>query len=129
VIVLDTHAWLWWLSAPERLSDAAAEAIGEASRIGVSTLSAWELAMLVSRRRIELDREVATWVGQGLADERVESLAPNAQVAVSASLLDAKNFPGDPVDRLIYATTRSLGATLITRDKAIRAFDAQSTLW
>jgi PIN domain nuclease of toxin-antitoxin system len=129
VIVLDTHAWLWWLSAPERLSDAAAEAIGEASRIGVSTLSAWELAMLVSRRRIELDREVATWVGQGLADERVESLAPSAQVAVSAGLLDAKSFPGDPVDLLIYATARSLGATLITRDRAIRAFDAQSTLW
>ena len=129
MIVLDTHAWLWWLSAPERLSDAAAEAIGEASRIGVLTLSAWELAMLVSRRRIELDREVATWVGQGLADERVESLAPSAQVAVSAGLLDAKSFPGDPVDRLIYATARSLGATLITRDKAIRAFDAQSTLW
>ncbi len=129
MIVLDTHAWLWWLSAPERLSDTAAEAIGAASRIGVSTLSAWELAMLVSRGRIELDREVAAWVGQGLADERVESLAPSAQVAMSAGLLDTMSFPGDPVDRLIYATARSLGATLITRDKAIRTFDSQSTLW
>jgi PIN domain nuclease of toxin-antitoxin system len=38
-------------------------------------------------------------------------------------------FPGDPVDRLIYATARSLGATPITRDRAIRAFDRQDTLW
>jgi PIN domain nuclease of toxin-antitoxin system len=129
VIVLDTHAWLWWLSAPERLSDAAAAAIERAPRIGVSTLSAWELAMLVSRQHITLDREVSAWVGQGLAGERVESLAPSAQVAVTAGLLDAKGFPGDPVDRLIYATARSLGATLVTRDRAIRAFDPQGTLW
>lgn len=129
MIVLDTHAWLWWLSAPEKLSDTAANAIERAPRIGVSTLSAWELAMLSSRGRIALDREVSTWVGQGLAGERVEPLAPSAQVAVTAGLLDADHFPGDPVDRLIYATARSLGATLVTRDRAIRAFDPQGTLW
>lgn len=129
VIVLDTHVWLWWLSAPERLSDAAAEAIDRASNIGVSTLSAWEVAMLVARGRIVLDRGVSEWVGQGLADARVEALAPSAQVAVAAGLLDAKSFPVDPVDRLIYATARSVGATLVTRDRAIRTFDSQCTLW
>lgn len=129
VIVLDTHAWLWWLSAPDRLSDAATKAIAEASRIGVSTLSAWEVAMLVARGWITLDRDVSSWVGQGLADARVEPLPPSAEVAVEAGLLDLRSFPGDPVDRLIYATTRSLAATLITRDRAIRAFDSHSTLW
>ncbi len=129
LIVLDTHAWLWWLSAPERLSVAAAEAIDRASSIGVSTLSAWEITMLVERGRIALDREVSSWVGQGLADARVEPLAPSTQIAVAAGLLNAKAFPGDPVDRLIYATARSLGATLVTRDRAIRTFDPQGTLW
>jgi PIN domain nuclease of toxin-antitoxin system len=129
VIVLDTHAWLWWLSAPERLSDAASEAIDQAANIGVSTLSAWEIAMLATRGRITLDRDISTWVGQGLADARVEPLAPGAQVAVAAGLLDAASFPGDPVDRLIYATARSIGATLITRDRAMRGFDPQGTLW
>ncbi|HEY2570786.1 MAG TPA: type II toxin-antitoxin system VapC family toxin, partial [Solirubrobacteraceae bacterium] len=112
VIVLDTHAWLWWLAAPERLSPAAEQAIEQASRIGVSTLSAWEVAMLVGRGRISLDRDVSLWVRQGLADERVESLAPSAEVGVAAGLLDAQSFPGDPVDRLIYATARAAGATL-----------------
>jgi PIN domain nuclease of toxin-antitoxin system len=129
VIVLDTHAWLWWLAAPERLSDAAREAIDRAPRIGVSTLSAWEIATLVARGRVSLDRDVGLWVRQGLADERVESLAPSAEVAVAAGLLDTRSFPGDPVDRLIYATARSAAATLITRDEAIRAFDSASTLW
>jgi PIN domain nuclease of toxin-antitoxin system len=129
VIVLDTHVWLWWLTAPERLSRAAEEAIEQTSRIGVSTLSAWEVAMLVARGRISLDRDVSLWVRQALADVRVERLAPGAEVAVAAGLLDARSFPGDPVDRLIYATARSTGATLVTRDAAIRSFDSTSTLW
>jgi PIN domain nuclease of toxin-antitoxin system len=129
VIVLDTHAWLWWLTAPERLSRAAGEAIDQAPSIGVSTLSAWEVATLVARERISLDRDMGLWVRQALADARIESLAPTAEVAVAAGLLDSRNFPGDPVDRLIYATARSIGATLITRDEAIRAFDSTATLW
>ncbi len=129
MIVLDTHVWLWWLTAPERLSRVAGDAIDSAPRIGVSTLSAWEVAMLVVRGRISLDRDVSLWVGRALADERIESLAPSADVAVAAGLLDTRSFPGDPIDRLIYATARSTGATLITRDAAIRAFDSASTLW
>lgn len=85
--------------------------------------------MLVVRGRISLDRDVRLWVGQALADPRVESIAPSADVAVAAGLLDTRTFPGDPVDRLIYATARSTGATLVTRDEAIRAFDPASTLW
>ncbi len=129
LIVLDTHAWLWWLDAPDRLSDVAREAIDSASRIGISTLSAWEIATLTGQGRISLDREVGPWVRQALAHERVESLAPDHEVAVAAGLLDARRFPGDPADRLIYATTRALHATLVTRDAAIRAFDPELTIW
>lgn len=85
--------------------------------------------MLVSRGRISLDREVSLWVSQALADPRIEPIAPSPEVAVAAGLLDAKNFPGDPADRLIYATARSIGATLVTRDEAIRTFDPAATLW
>jgi PIN domain nuclease of toxin-antitoxin system len=129
VIVLDTHAWLWWRSAPERLSDTAREAIDEAPRMGVSTLSVWEIATLTARGRISLDREMRLWVRQALADARVESLAPSPEVAVAAGSLDAKRFPGDPADRLIYATARSVGGPLVTRDRTIRMFDPEGTLW
>ncbi len=84
MIVLDTHEWLWWVAAPERLSQAAREAV-ERARVCVSTLSAWEIAMLSTRGRISLDRDVGLWVGQALADARTESLAPSAEVAVAAA--------------------------------------------
>jgi PIN domain nuclease of toxin-antitoxin system len=129
VIVLDTHAWLWWMSSPERLSDDAAASIADAASIGVSTLSAWEVAMLASRGRISLDRDVSLWVKRALAEERVESLAPGVEIALSAGLLDARGFPGDPADRFIYATARALDAPLITRDARIRAFAPSTTLW
>lgn len=127
--MLDTHVWLWWNAAPERLSEAAQRAIDQAARIGVSTLSAWELTMLATRGRISLDRDVRLWVRQALAADRVEPLAPGADVAVAAGMLDASAFPGDPADRLIYATARTARAVLVTRDRALRAFDPASTLW
>jgi PIN domain nuclease of toxin-antitoxin system len=129
VIVLDTHVWLWWMAAPEHLSETAEKAIDQAANIGVSTLSAWEITMLAARGRITLDRDAGLWVRQAFAADRVQALAPSAEVAVAAGLLDGKSFPGDPIDRLIYATARSIGADLITRDRAIRAFDPQTTLW
>ena len=58
VIVLDTHVWLWWLAQPDRLSSRARQAIDGASRIGICTLSAWEVAALSLRGRISLDRNV-----------------------------------------------------------------------
>jgi PIN domain nuclease of toxin-antitoxin system len=129
VIVLDTHVWLWWMADPERLSETARDTIAKASSIGISTLSAWEVAMLAGRGRIALDRDVGLWVRQALAEARVESLAPSAEIAVAAGLLDGKDFPGDPIDRLIYATARATNALLVTRDTAIRAFDPESTVW
>lgn len=129
MIVLDTHAWLWWCSQPDRLSRGARAAIDDAERIGVSTLSAWEVAMLVARGRISLDRPADTWVRQALARSRVETLAPSASAAVAAGLLDADAFPGDPVDRLLYATAKELRAPLVTRDRALRKFDRRATVW
>jgi PIN domain nuclease of toxin-antitoxin system len=129
VIVLDTHAWIWWMTDPERLSTVAQEAIAEETNIGISTLSAWEVAMLASRKRIALDRDVGVWVRQALAEPRVEPLPPSADIAVAAGLLDAQSFPGDPADRLIYATARANSAQLVTRDAAIQAFDPQLTVW
>ncbi len=93
------------------------------------TISAWEVALLVARQRIELDREVRTWVRQALAEPGVEALPLTAEVAVSAALLEAEGLPGDPADRMIYATARAHGARLATRDEALRRFDASRTIW
>jgi PIN domain nuclease of toxin-antitoxin system len=129
VIVLDTHAWIWWLSAPERLSPAARDTIANATALGVSTLSVWELATLERKGRISLDRDVRDWVRRALSDDRVAAIAPGADVAVAAARLDPQAFPGDPADRFIYATARSLETPLVTRDARLREFDPAGTIW
>lgn len=130
MIVLDTHAWLWWVAAPGRLSAAATEAIAGADRIGVSAISGWEIAMLSERGRIELDRPAARWVAVALAaDPRIESLALDAATAVDAAALGTRGMHGDPADRFIYATAERHGAHLVTRDEALRSFDPAITVW
>lgn len=85
--------------------------------------------MLSTRGRISLDRDVRKWVRQALSEPRVQALAPTADIAVAAGLLTSKGFPGDPADRLIYATARSASAQLVTRDRAILAFDQATAIW
>jgi PIN domain nuclease of toxin-antitoxin system len=129
LIVLDTHAWLWWVAEPHRLSQNAREAIDRADSLGIATISCWEVAMLAEAGRIELDRAVKTWVEQSLADVRTHPLPLTSAVAVGAALLGREGFVGDPADRIIYATARAAGASLLTRDEALRAFDPRSTVW
>lgn len=127
MIVLDTHAWLWWCAAPAKLSARARDAIDRAARIGISAVSCLEVALLVARGRIALDRPLEVWVEQALAHDRVASLPVTARVAVRAGLLGG--FPGDPADRILYATALDAGAMLVTKDRALRRLDPRRTVW
>lgn len=129
MILLDTHAWLWWASAPERLSARARSAIDRADVVGVCAASAFELAYLVQRGRVALDRGVDRWVTDSLGQDRVESVPVGTDVAVRAGLLEVERFPGDPLDRLIYATAIERGARLVTADRRIGAYDPARTVW
>jgi PIN domain nuclease of toxin-antitoxin system len=129
VIVLDTHAWLWWTAEPVKLSRPAQDAIDHAERIGIATISCWEVTMLVEAARIELDRPAGAWIEQALADARTQSLPLTSTVAVQAALLGREGFVGDPADRIIYATARNAGARLVTRDKSLCTFDPRGTIW
>ena len=129
MIVLDTHAWLWWTAEPAKLSLPAQDAIDHADRIGIATVSCWEVAMLAEAGRIALDRSSGVWIEQALADARTQSLPLTSTVAVQAALLGREGFVGDPADRIIYATARDAGARLVTRDKSLRKFDRRATIW
>jgi PIN domain nuclease of toxin-antitoxin system len=119
---------VWWTAGLPGLSASARAELNRATRIGVCTFSCWEVAMLAARQRIRLDREVCAWVATALVLDRVEALALDAEIAVSAALLPT-SFPGDPADRVIYATARAYRAPLVTRDVAIQAYDPTGTLW
>lgn len=130
MIVLDTHAWLWWVAAPDRLSKRAREAVDGATEIGVSAISAWEVATLEQRGRITLDRPAARWVRAALThDPRVVEIPIDTGIAVAAASPAGEGLPGDPADRLIYATAVQRSARLVTRDRALRAYDRRRTVW
>lgn len=100
LIVLDTHVWIWWQAAPSRLSRSAARLIADSGEIGVSAASCYELARLVARKRLKLDRPTGEWIRRALAEDRVRELPVSARIASTAGEVD-DHFPGDPLDRLI----------------------------
>ena len=103
--------------------------IAEAEQIGVCTISCWEVAMLVARRRLELKPDLGAWIAAALALPRVVELRLDARTATRAGALDRDSFPGDPADRIVYATAVERGARLLSRDTDIAAFDPARVLW
>jgi PIN domain nuclease of toxin-antitoxin system len=116
-VVLDTHVVHWWSAEPERLSAAATEAIESADELAVASISWFELAWLAARERVVLTVPTRTWLDR-LADE-VTTVGITPAIADAAVALPT-TFPGDPADRLIYASAVELGVPLVTKDRRLR---------
>jgi PIN domain nuclease of toxin-antitoxin system len=130
-VLLDTHVVLWWQAGGDRLTRAATRAIETASEILISPLTCWEIATLHRLGRIELDRDPLQWIRDLLAGERITHAPLTPEAAAWAGGLTA-DFPGDPIDRLLYGTARDLRVPLITKDDRIRAaaaFADVRTIW
>ena len=121
-LLLDTHCWVWaQLGVVQQLSRAAQSAIRVAETAGqllVSVISVWELAMLEKRGRVALPMNIRVWVEEALGKPGV-SLAPlTPEIAVESIHLPGE-MHADPADRIIVATARVVGATLLTKDKRL----------
>jgi PIN domain nuclease of toxin-antitoxin system len=127
LIVLDTHTWIWWNAEPDKLSGPARQAIDDADEVGICPISCWELAMLVSKGRLKLDRAPLEWTNEALSDDFCKLIPISPVIAVTAGSLEG--FHGDPADRLIVATAIEMGVPLITRDRKIRDFGRVDALW
>jgi len=128
LILLDTHAFIWLADGSERLSEPARKAIAEDAEPAISTISVQEIAYLTMRGRLELDRPVGAWVGDALGTHDVGALPPTVAIALRAGSLDLA-FPGDPADRIIYATALECGTRLVSRDTDITDFDPARIVW
>ena len=128
MIVLDTATWIWRASDPRRLSSKARRAIDEAERVLVSAISVWEVAMLVARRRIQLDRPVEQWVDIALALPAIQLAPLEPAIAVRSTKLPGEFHP-DPADRIIVATALESGASVITPDERIRSYPHVQSTW
>jgi PIN domain nuclease of toxin-antitoxin system len=116
-VLLDTHVLHWWSAEPDRLSAAAARALTNADELAVASISWFELAWLARQERIIVSIPIRTWL-EGLA-EQVRTVGSTPAVVATAAALP-NSFPGDPADRLVYATAIERGWRLVTKDERLR---------
>lgn len=131
MILLDTHAWVWWVSEPDRIPSRARSAIEksvEAATLYVSAISVWEVAMLVEKGRLELALPVADWVARSEALPFLKFVPIDNPLALRSVQLDDFPYP-DPADRLIIATALSLDASIVTKDRRIHDYSRVKTIW
>lgn len=129
MILLDTHVVVWAAEDSKQLSRTAASEIRRARRQGalaISAITLWELANLVNRGRIQAFGTVESSVK--LICEGLSVKPITAEIAALAAQFP-DDYPRDPADRLIGATARAEGLTLITRDENIRRSSLIKTVW
>jgi PIN domain nuclease of toxin-antitoxin system len=130
VIVLDTHAIIFDALVPKRLSPRARKAIeaaAEERQIACSDISLWEIAMLVSRGRLDPAMDARQFLDDVITARSIQVLSITPEIAV-LSQSDAFAH-GDPADRLIAATAQSFRASLVTSDERLRALKEVTTIW
>jgi PIN domain nuclease of toxin-antitoxin system len=131
VILLDTHALIWWVADTARLSARAKRAIRGALRDGhvaASAISLFEIATAIRRGRLVLAVPPQQWLAdiRLLPELRFEPVS--AEIAELAGSFDAA-VPGDPADRIIAATAITLGLKLVTADKKLRRAPQLQAVW
>ncbi len=119
--LLDTHIIVWWFEQSPRLLPAQKEALESAdaaSPLVISDISLWEISTLTSLGRLRLRLPLRDWLERAVAPPLVRRIGISPAIAAEvASLPDS--FHRDPADRILVATSRVLGATLLTLDRRI----------
>jgi PIN domain nuclease of toxin-antitoxin system len=117
-LLLDTHAFIWWNDAAAALGTKARAAIEDPETpVFVSAVTAWEIAVKRSIRKLRFDRDIASSV----AANDFQELSITIDHAVGSAELPPHH--GDPFDRLLIAQARLEGLTLVTADAAVRQYD------
>lgn len=128
-LLLDTHIWIWLMEGIPLLGNKYKKLINTATQnsgVYIAAISTWEVSMLAMKKRIVLEKPVLAWLNQALALPGVtlKELTPDI-AAESCELPENDKFHGDPADRLIVATARVYGLTILTHDKKMLGYAKQ----
>jgi PIN domain nuclease of toxin-antitoxin system len=123
MILLDTHAWVWWRNGDARMTAARiqwldSQSVGE---IGVSAISVWEVCKLVEVGKLLLPTDLGEWVSRSLADPSTRLVPLTPEIAIESTRLPA-GFHRDPMDQILVATARLNRCPLMTADGRILAY-------
>lgn len=128
-LLLDTHIWIWVLDQSQGYLSSHAirliERAAVAQRLYVSDFSYWEVAMLVTKARLRLATDVGIWLERAAQAPGVTSVPVTRDVLVQSTRLPGEPH-GDPADRILIAHAQTLGAALMTCDRGIIAYAAQT---
>lgn len=133
MIVLDTHVLVWWASGDPQLSKPAHKRIDAELRAGdgqilVSSISAWEIALLIQKGRLVLSMNVDEWLNVVAEIEAIRFVPVDNTLAVESTRLPGA-FHADPADRMIVALARIHAAPLLTADRRIRSYQHVKAVW
>ncbi len=131
MILLDTHVLLWLAAQPARLSRRAAAAIRRSLRAGgiaIASISLWEIAMMFSEGRLRSHGTIEASI-ESLVEATGVTLREITPAIAALATQFPSDFPTDPADRLIAATAREAGLTLVTKDERIRSSPLVRTVW
>lgn len=127
-VLLDTHAFLWWVSdGGRRLSERARDVISDGETVSLfSAASAYEIATKVTAGRLELPRSPARYLPDRIALHNFALLSIELDHAIRAGTLPV--IHRDPWDRILVAQAQVEGVPIVTADPAIGRYDVE-TIW
>ena len=115
-LLLDTHIWIWSLMTPKRLSKRVIRALrSENNELWLSSISVWELLIMIERQRITLGQDPQEWLDQALATAPIREAPVTFEIARVSRTIDLPHQ--DPADRFIAATAKVLDLALVTADQ------------
>jgi PIN domain nuclease of toxin-antitoxin system len=129
--LLDTHAWVWWVTEDRRLSKRAKAVISASAVDGdlwLSLISVWEVAKKVEKKQLILDRPLDQWLDAAVTRPGLGLWELTRSILVESCELP-QPFHGDPADQMLVATARQRESILVTRDRRIRRYRHVQSVW
>jgi len=121
-LLLDTHAFLWWVGSSQELSRKARTAIASArNECFVSVASGWEIAIKVSLGKLRIEGALDRFVPEQIAVNGFQALAIDLKHTARVATLPFHHR--DPFDRLLVVQAQLERLALVTHDAAFRAYE------
>ena len=128
MLLLDTHTFVWLASDLDKLADAAQEAIDmEADSLFISGITGLEIALAAKRQRLILPTEPTEFIHKAMLQHDVRQIPVTVEIGCQAAALPDEH--NDPFDRIIIATARHHGMTIISKDSMFAHYPEITVVW
>ncbi len=128
MILLDTHTFVWWVSDRNQLSETAREALEkEAGQLHLSVVSAWEIALLQKKNRLQLPVAASEFLQRGLIRHSIRELPLMRRTVLMA--VDLPDIHNDPFDRILIVEAIQARLAIVTKDSVIPNYPGVTTIW